>query len=70
MFTGTGSERTDIGAHLRGFGCGFGTGRGLTVVGKMPAPPRTQALAGFAAISLVAIAWIVALQVRITTPLM
>ena len=70
MFTGTGGERTDIGAHLLGFVCGFGTGMVLTLAGKMPAPPRTQALAGFAALSLIAIAWIVALQVRITTPLM
>ena len=42
MFTGTGDENTDIGAHLLGFVCGFGTGMLLTMIGKMPAPPRTQ----------------------------
>ena len=63
MFTGTGGERTDIGAHLLGFVCGFGTGMLLTLAGKMPAPVRTQAIAGSIAVGLVAIAWIVALQV-------
>lgn len=62
MFTGTGGERTDIGAHLLGFACGFGTGIVLTFVGKMPAPQRTQMAAGSAALGLVAIAWLVALQ--------
>jgi membrane associated rhomboid family serine protease len=42
MFTGTGDENTDIGAHLLGFVCGFATGMLLTVIGKMPAPPRTH----------------------------
>ena len=46
MFTGTGDENTDIGAHLLGFVCGFATGMLLTVIGKMPAPPRTQRAAG------------------------
>ncbi len=63
MFTGTGDQNTDIGAHLLGFVCGFGMGMLLTVVGKMPAPPRVQAAAGAAAVGLIAIAWIVALQV-------
>jgi len=62
MFTGTGGERTDIGAHLLGFVCGFGTGMVLTVLGKMPAPQRVQIRAGSLAIGLVTIAWIVALQ--------
>jgi len=63
MFTGTGDENTDIGAHLLGFVCGFGMGMLLTIIGKMPAPPRTQIVAGSIAFGLVAIAWIVALQV-------
>jgi len=63
MFTGTGDENTDIGAHLLGFVCGFGTGMLLTIIGKMPAPPRVQLAAGSAALGLVAVAWIVALQV-------
>jgi membrane associated rhomboid family serine protease len=62
MFTGTGDENTDIGAHLLGFVCGFGTGMLLTMIGKMPAPPRTQLVAGAMALGLVAIAWLVALQ--------
>ncbi len=62
MFTGTGDENTDIGAHLLGFVCGFSMGMLLTFIGKMPAPPRIQIAAGSAALGLVAIAWIVALQ--------
>ena len=63
MFTGTGDENTDIGAHLLGFVCGFATGMLLTVVGKMPAPPRIQMVAGGVALGLVAISWLIALQV-------
>jgi hypothetical protein len=62
MFTGTGDENTDIGAHLLGFVCGFGTGMLLTIIGRMPAPPRIQRVAGATALGLVAIAWLVALQ--------
>jgi membrane associated rhomboid family serine protease len=62
MFTGTGDENTDIGAHLLGFVCGFATGMLLTVVGKMPAPPRTQKAAGGIALGLIAISWLIALQ--------
>ena len=62
MFTGTGDENTDIGAHLLGFVCGFGMGMLLTVIGKMPAPPRVQVAAGALALGLVAVAWLVALQ--------
>lgn len=62
MFTGTGDENTDIGAHLLGFVCGFSMGMLLTIIGKMPATPRVQTAAGSAALGLVAIAWMVALQ--------
>jgi hypothetical protein len=62
MFTGTGDENTDIGAHLLGFVCGFGGGMLLTVIGKMPAPPRVQSISGAMALGLIAIAWVVALQ--------
>ena len=62
MFTGTGDENTDIGAHLLGFVCGFGTGMLLTMISKLPAPPRVQVLSGAAAVGLIALAWIVALQ--------
>jgi len=62
MFTGTGDENTDIGAHLLGFVCGFGTGMLLTLIGKLPAPPRVQFITGALALGLVAVAWLVALQ--------
>ncbi len=62
MFTGTGDENTDIGAHLMGFVCGFAAGMLLTLLGRMPAPPRVQLAAGSAALALVALAWYAALQ--------
>ncbi len=62
MFTGTGDENTDIGAHLMGFVCGFAAGMLLTLLGRMPAPPRVQLVAGAGALGLVALAWILALQ--------
>jgi membrane associated rhomboid family serine protease len=63
MFTGTGDENTDIGAHLLGFVCGFATGMLLTVIGSMPAPPRVQKAAGGVAVGLIAVSWLIALQV-------
>jgi membrane associated rhomboid family serine protease len=63
MFTGTGDENTDIGAHLLGFVCGFATGMLLTVIGRMPAPPKIQRAAGGTALGLIAISWLIALQV-------
>ena len=63
MFTGTGDENTDIGAHLMGFVCGFAVGMVLTLLGRMPAEPRTQRIAGGLAIGLVVLAWFVALRV-------
>ena len=62
MFTGTGDENTDIGAHLMGFVCGFGMGMLLTILGRMPAPARIQYAAGATALALVAMAWLMALQ--------
>ena len=62
MFTGTGDENTDIGAHLMGFVCGFAAGMVLTLLGRMPAPARVQLLAGGCAILIVAFAWLAALQ--------
>ena len=63
MFTGTGDENTDIGAHLMGFVCGFAAGMALTLTGKMPAGPRTQRIAGGTALGLIVLAWLVALRV-------
>ena len=62
MFTGTGDENTDIGAHLMGFVCGFAVGMLMTIVGRMPAPARVQYAAGSAAIGLVTLAWLLALH--------
>ena len=61
MFTGTGDENTDIGAHLMGFVCGFATGMVLTLFGRMPAPLRTQLVAGSAALAIIVAAWTAAL---------
>ena len=63
MFTGTGDENTDIGAHLMGFVCGFAAGMILTLVGNMPAPPRVQRVTGAAALGIVALAWTIALSI-------
>jgi len=62
MFTGTGGPDTDIGAHLLGFVCGFGTGMLLTVLGPVPTDSRRQAVAGAIALAIVLSAWIVALR--------
>lgn len=61
MFTGTGDQNTDIGAHLMGFVCGFAAGMILTLITNMPAPPRVQRAAGGAALGIVALAWSIAL---------
>jgi len=62
MYTGTGGENTDIGAHLLGFVCGFATGMLLIALGPVPTDRRAQATAGGIALALVATAWIVALR--------
>jgi len=62
MFTGTGGPDTDIGAHLLGFVCGFGTGMLLTMLGPVPTDSRRQAVAGGIALAIVASAWFVALR--------
>lgn len=61
MFTGTGDANTDIGAHLMGFVCGFATGMALTLLGRAPAPPRTQFIAGGIALGMITVAWTAAL---------
>jgi hypothetical protein len=35
----------------------------LTVIGRMPAPPRVQKAAGGVAVGLIAVSWLIALQV-------
>lgn len=61
MYTGTGDENTDIGAHLMGFVSGFGGGMLLTLVADRLGSPHLQRLAGAGAIATVAGAWLMAL---------
>ncbi|MCH9693391.1 MAG: rhomboid family intramembrane serine protease [Gammaproteobacteria bacterium] len=63
MYTGTGGPNTDVGAHLLGFVCGFGTGMVMTNFGELPRDRHSQTLAGTAAISIVVFSWGVALLV-------
>jgi len=62
MYTGTGGENTDIGAHLLGFVCGFGAGLVLIRLGKLPQDARTQLFAGASAFGLIFFGWAIALM--------
>ena len=59
MFTGTGDENTDVGAHLFGFIAGFASGLLLTKFRPHFAAASTQRLAGAAAIAIVALCWLI-----------
>ena len=61
MFTGTGGENTDIGAHLTGFLCGFGGGALLSPYMHGFAAKRLQIATAIAALALVVGAWSIAL---------
>ncbi len=63
MYTGTGGQNTDVGAHLLGFVCGFGAGLLLIRLGDIPKDAKTQLLAGATAFGLIVISWVVALVV-------
>ena len=63
MYTGTGDENTDIGAHLFGFLSGFGAGILLTLAKDRILDTRWQILGGFGAGLLVVVAWSIALLV-------
>lgn len=63
-FTGTGDETTDVGAHLLGFVCGFGSGLLLTRLPRAVFGPRMQLGCGVAALALPAIAWLTAFAAR------
>ena len=63
MYTGTGGENTDIGAHLLGFVCGFGAGLILIRLGKIPKDAQSQFVAGAIAFGLIFFSWAVALLV-------
>lgn len=60
-FTGTGSENTDIGAHLMGFVCGLGTGMAMVRFAPLLSRPRLQAVSAAASIALVIGSWMLAL---------
>jgi hypothetical protein len=61
MYTGTGGENTDIGAHLLGFVCGFGAGLILIRLGHLPKDARRQLIAGATALGLIFFSWAIAL---------
>ncbi len=61
MYTGTGDENTDIGAHLWGFVYGFGGGMLLSGIRGQLESTRRQAIAGATAIVLIAGAWLLAM---------
>jgi len=63
MYTGTGGENTDIGAHLLGFLSGFAAGVLLIVSGPVPTNAGAQLRAGVIAFGLVLGSWIIALLV-------
>lgn len=62
MYTGTGGERTDIGAHLMGFLFGLAAGMLLTSVSGQLDRKRLQAFAGVGALLLIGGAWTLAIM--------
>lgn len=62
MYTGTGGENTDIGAHLMGFLSGFGGGLLLSRWRDRLSAPRVQAACGGLAITLLLSAWATAIM--------
>jgi rhomboid protease GluP len=56
-YTGTGDARTDIGAHLSGFVCGFLPGIALTFAVRHLGGARVQAICGAAALAFIVAAW-------------
>ncbi len=62
MYTGTGGENTDVGAHLMGFLCGLGGGILLSPMRTRLVNAKLQAVSGFITIAIICGAWIVALQ--------
>jgi len=62
MYTGTGGENTDVGAHLMGFLCGLGGGILLSPMRTHLVNSKLQAASGFVAIAIICGAWIIALQ--------
>jgi rhomboid protease GluP len=60
-YTGTGDENTDIGAHLSGFACGFGSGIILTWWSSYLCARHLQLISGALALLIVGFAWMAAL---------
>lgn len=60
-FTGTGSENTDVGAHLTGFACGFLAGMLLVYAAPILARAKVQFVSAVAAIVLLVGSWFIAL---------
>lgn len=60
-FTGTGTENTDVGAHLAGFVCGFGAGILLVRAAPLLANPRLQHTSAMLALAMIVGSWLVAL---------
>ena len=60
MYTGTGDDKTDIGAHLMGFVCGFLGGVLLTRYRDCLTNARWQHVAALATLAIVAGAWVIA----------
>jgi membrane associated rhomboid family serine protease len=60
MYTGTGGDNTDVGAHLMGFVCGFAGGMVLTRYRRYLTEWRWQKTAAIVAPSLLVLAWITA----------
>ena len=63
MYTGTGGENTDIGAHFFGFVGGFGAGLVLIRKNFVTNNSKTQRVCGALALGLVVMSWSVALLV-------
>ena len=60
-FTGTGTENTDVGAHLAGFVCGFAAGILLVRAAPLLASARLQRIAATLAIVTIVGSWLIAL---------
>jgi len=57
-YTGSGGERTDVGAHLTGFLCGAGLGLlAARLDTERLTAPRTQVAAGLVTFAIIALAW-------------
>ena len=62
-YTGTGGPNTDVGAHLAGFVCGFGSGMIVTKLKDVAKNDRIQLVSGLLALLTIFIAWTIALGI-------